>query len=796
MPARENYNPTQTVAPQGDAAPYENVQASPSAFGGAIGQAESGAGAELQHSGNQLMDVALHQQGMINDALSQSAETQYVGALGKLTGDYRSKEGLDAVSALPKMTQDISALRQQILQSIPNPAAQRAFNTLSQRHEAFALSDSNSYAAQQIKQASLVSSKASINTSIANAGSLNVAGDDKRFSDSLQDIDFHTRNLMQVQGYGSVMSEDPTTHALSFPGTPQGQQAKAVYGQQLQLATAKAWENRISSVAAVDLPKAIDIYQSNKPNIPPEAQFNLDRALTPKIKDYESRNIGLASVQGSVVARTNSINQSVQSAPPVGKSTNITDAIFQQESGNGATAPQNVAQIQPGTWAQYAQPGENIANPADNRAVGQRIINDLSKRFGNDPQRVAVGYFSGPGNVAPPNSQTPWINDLKDVNGKSVSSYVSDITARLNTPPGAAPTLADQYRTDFGKNIQDARAQAEQLRPGDVEFADKAAAHAEQAMREVITSDQAQKLAQQNASEKSMSDLTRRIYAGDPNVAQDILNPNSGLKSHEISGLMNLRQQEVEGKLRGDNALSKGYDPVLNRIIGSPDAPNHIYTNGQLLDEVNKGNINHTDFKAAQAELSRSADSTGFNVQKKAFYDSMKQSITREDPMLHIMRPGGDTDWLKALNVINKAFADNEASATPVPPHELLDPTNKNYIGKQLEPFQPNRKAAAAWELGDRVPVGVDPGVWGNVLKMGPSGAPAAIWGRYVSTLMANPDQNARDRFQVRTGADPAQVLKALGVQTEEHRNPKGPGVSELLPQEVGSLPSRLTGGL
>jgi hypothetical protein len=124
----------------------------------------------------------------------------------------------------------------------------------------------------------------------------------------------------------------------------------------------------------------------------------------------------------------------------------IADSIHQQESGGNVNPPANGVstgswQITPGTFSQYAKPGEDINNPKDNEAVGRRIIDDLSTKFNGDPARIAVGYFSGPGNVAPAGSKTPWVHDTQDANGKSVSSYVSDVTGRMQ-----GSDFADQSR--------------------------------------------------------------------------------------------------------------------------------------------------------------------------------------------------------------------------------------------------------------------------------------------------------------------------------------------------------------
>lgn len=127
---------------------------------------------------------------------------------------------------------------------------------------------------------------------------------------------------------------------------------------------------------------------------------------------------------------------------PMQKTNAFNRALEAQESGgrnvtsiDGARGPR---QITPGTWAQYARPGERMDNPADNRAVGDRITADLARRTGGDPAKMAVGYFSGPGNINM-NGPTPYKRDAVDGNGKRTSAYVNDILGRLG---GATPTGA------------------------------------------------------------------------------------------------------------------------------------------------------------------------------------------------------------------------------------------------------------------------------------------------------------------------------------------------------------------
>lgn len=123
----------------------------------------------------------------------------------------------------------------------------------------------------------------------------------------------------------------------------------------------------------------------------------------------------------------------------------ISKGIISNESGGrNVTSPQGAVgpgQIMPGTFNQYARPGENIHNPADNLAVHNRIIADYASRWPNDPARVAVAYFSGPGNVSPPGSPTPWIRNSSDVN-ENVAKYVANATAKMGGPAGTSTAAA------------------------------------------------------------------------------------------------------------------------------------------------------------------------------------------------------------------------------------------------------------------------------------------------------------------------------------------------------------------
>lgn len=114
----------------------------------------------------------------------------------------------------------------------------------------------------------------------------------------------------------------------------------------------------------------------------------------------------------------------------------VITAIFNQESSGGKdnrTSVDNARgpmQIIPSTFKMYAKEGERINDPADNMRVGVRYIKDIASKYGNDPARIATGYFSGEGNINKGGGNA-WKQDYADGNGKRTSAYARDVVNRV-----------------------------------------------------------------------------------------------------------------------------------------------------------------------------------------------------------------------------------------------------------------------------------------------------------------------------------------------------------------------------
>ncbi len=117
-----------------------------------------------------------------------------------------------------------------------------------------------------------------------------------------------------------------------------------------------------------------------------------------------------------------------------------------EHGGPGVVSPQGAegpGQVMPGTFRQYAHPGERIGNPKDNIEVSNRILRQSYQKYGGDVPRMATDYFSGAGNVAPPGSPTAWKQNRRDVN-EPVSAYVANVQSRM--PKAKGPTTFDEFK--------------------------------------------------------------------------------------------------------------------------------------------------------------------------------------------------------------------------------------------------------------------------------------------------------------------------------------------------------------
>jgi hypothetical protein len=123
----------------------------------------------------------------------------------------------------------------------------------------------------------------------------------------------------------------------------------------------------------------------------------------------------------------------------------VIKAIYEQETSSGRNVKTSVdgargpMQVMPATY-QRVMGEPDTGDPVQQARAGIREIKRLSEKFGADPAKIAVGYFSGEGNVNLGDGP-PYRRNLKDSNGKDVSSYMTDVLEKLQKTGEPKPSV-------------------------------------------------------------------------------------------------------------------------------------------------------------------------------------------------------------------------------------------------------------------------------------------------------------------------------------------------------------------
>lgn len=514
----DNYNPVQTQSPSlssGDN--LLSVRATPEDFGAQVGQATQQLGKTVEQAGTNQYEVEMIRQGQTNETAIANAETTLNSTYGELEGQYKSLKGAAYQAAHPEYVQKVQQARQDVVSTLPNDATKRAFNIAAARTEGFVLRDAGNYLGTQIKQADNESTAALMRQSIDNTARYSVATDDREFGFQLGQIKSAAEHLTQNQGW------DLKT-----------QQGQDVYNQFLDKAKDQVYTNVVKTLADDpqhgDVGKAVQYLEQNKDQMPAVTYAKLSQTLAPQYRSMQTANIAtdtLAKADQNYTKSVTSISHLLsptdqpkvfQGVPYKGTAeapdiSTLGDRFIQQESGFKGD---NLGQIQPSTWARYAKPGEEISDPIDNRNVMNRLLSQYAKDYHGDLSRIAVAYFSGPGNISDAGNPLPFKENHQDKNGKFTSDYVSDITGvnhpdwngtSKDTQPPVYFTKAEYYEQNKGTIMDDARKRANDMFPGRPEMADAAASRTEQHINDVIQ--------QENGKKAADSELVRRSVFGD-----------------------------------------------------------------------------------------------------------------------------------------------------------------------------------------------------------------------------------------------------------------------------------------
>jgi hypothetical protein len=669
VPVETTQSVEPTATPPDD---YARLQSSPANFGGLIAQGAERLGQGAEQAGNAGLDIATMRAQRFNQIQVDDKFNEFQSEVNRQTygdpNDPTAPQGLyavkgaDALRLGPGVIQSLSQKRDEFKNQLTSDAAKLQFDEQSRRLLQYASGEISRHLDAQADTYGIAT----------NTASLDVAASSAANAWNSNDALLHG----QADGINAVTKK----YQIQF-----GQNLSPDLQQKARMeASDKVIGDTVLAASQHDAGYAQKILQTHESELSPEMRVRLQQHLL-TVGDQASAN--------------NIVNNAMGIAGG-GGATSIADAIHGQESGGRATSPTSVNGAQGGwqitlpTFMRYAQPGEQISNPADNEAVGRRIVADFSQKYPNDPARVAVGYFSGEGNVAPPGSPTPWIADKKDGNGTSVSSYVSGVVGRLGGNGSAAPTGATPAAYIPGATPQNTAAPLPDYQTAAAAVMAATAGNYRQsqmAMAELDRRYAAQKRGAAEAYEKAANPLVSQMIA-DPTKIDPVkdIAQNPAFNAEQKNNLDNmLKKHLADQATEGGDADVKRYGPGFNgyykAVTADPGDPGRITDPQVLIKAVTEPNglsVAGMEKLTSLMRDRRSLEGENLNGLQKTLFAAARQQLVAPD-FLGQRDPKGEERFLQFQLSVFSTLERAQKAGEPL--QDYYDQKSPKYLGRKIE---------------------------------------------------------------------------------------------------------------
>jgi hypothetical protein len=770
---------------------YQREQANPEEAGGLIAKGLENLGQGTQRAAANIFDISqfvgkINVDDQVNHWITQHNNILYgdpskttIGPDGKPVPDtgYYGLEGRAASDQRDAALKQLEDLRQEGAANLKSPQEKLEYDSQTRRMYADSEQRTGVHADQQWK-----SWAGNVNATGADLALASIA----RQPDDLEQFKHNTTDLInfRVKEAQLKYGDDPT-----------------ITKQTIDEAKAEATAARLQAIAVKDPSKALSLTDNYKNTL-----SIVDKKTGQSFYDALSTQFrGRAAQQDGITLQRSAMSTTYGNQPPAQPASvtlpQVQGAIRGQESGNRDVVPASITgavgpnQIEPATFRQYARPGESITNPTDNRAVGDRILADLYQKYGGDPYRVAVAYFSGPNNVSLPGSPTPWINNKADPTGKTVAGYVSDVAARLGVAPGS-PYAAEA-------------AAERQIMMSDASDDVKQHALAENArfFREAQIATEGDARAKKDANDKSMNGYVSQIMQtgiATPQIMSQISNDNS-LTAETKENLYRFATNDFG--FESMTQFGDSYSELYKRILLPAGDPQRINDANQLLVAASPGGgltpRGADRLMKVFAASRKDPDQTSVNQTKSSLmtYAKNKLSFEEDTGLIKIRDPKGEA-------IYNASFIPKFESAYDQwikdgkNPWEFLTRENVDKLANGMRPkaqMDADRMIAQGQSAADvpgqtpqelpATPDKVDPAAWAKVISAAPQSAnghawPYANWAAVVNKLRENPTPELVKAFDDRfgpAGITAKSVLETLGGGPEKPKETNAPSQEETL---------------
>jgi hypothetical protein len=586
------------------------------------------------------------------------------------------------------------------------------------------------------------------------------------------------------------------------------QPGDAMYEEAKQLGLKEATKAQILSIAATDPVRAQRMIEEPKY----KAQLGTDyHILADHVRTRADEKIGEDFAHGAVANAIAAPYTPLEGGQPVTKDA-MSRATIGGESGGQHTNPdgtlkvsvdnaQGIGQITPGTFAQFAKPGESIVNKADNARVSRRITDYYMDKYNGDWARTAVAYFSGPGNVSPPGSPIPWVIDKEDGNHTKVSTYVADKAQRLGlidpikAKANAINSVESSGMTDKQKDL--------------------AERNIERRYRAAETASLADAKAKKDANDAATNEyVTQMLTAPDVSMRQKIAN-DPRLEGHTKLALDDALTKHLKGDVeQASQVYGDGFWEARKRILLPVGDPNRLSEPSDILAMAGPGGnltlAGAQNLLATVKETQRSVNdhSVAQAQQSLMTYAKKRLSFQTESEipgMPGLKDPVGERifsgkfvpQFLSAYDAWMKGGGD---------PWKFLTQEN---VDKLVDGMRPKAqmeadklKASGEVAVVPRAPIppppeGINTDTWNTLISHPPINAsgqefPIPVWTEIINRLRQNPTPQAQQYFDNHFGAggySAKDILDRLQRRSAESAVPGEPsGVPGMPP--AGAAPA------
>lgn len=629
------YTPYSTEQSSGNLGGGMGVAAKPEDFGSQVGAA-------IEKSGDSGFDVALKQQGMVNETMMTNADAALATKVGQIKGAYLQNTGLAASAAYPQYQADLEAARQEARANLP-PAAAHGFDMLSMRTIANHIADGSTYAAGQVRQANIDAGTNLTNANVQAVLDPNAASDPSRVQYH-QDSAIHGLQMTLDENHPGLKT-DPETGTVSFDdSTPAGRALKSNYEAAKDNIITQVQTNRFDTLAKGDVLGAFGIYQQERDTFPRPTQVRLDATFEPKVF-----NANVQNASSSVIADSEQDHAKLLYNPDSSKS--AIDTVLKNEGGlskdghaiygidkiahpeefaqaqkitdeNGVAAGQDYARqfyktqywdkkdiqdlpvatqavVMDGIVNHYPEFGDKLIAAAKNGVSPQTLISMRRDEY----QRLATTNPEKYGeNLSGWNNRLDSLQGANPYTGEHVKSYTTN-------PDGSMLTTADYYRTHSEDVLQRADAQSEKDMPGDLAY--------KRAMRETVSNYMSKVISNQSAQYTMDNKQVMRAIGGELTNGKA---PETEQELRDIPGMGDM----LDRVAAQDPKFAEGIPTMIAKVARGNDTTNSANGYATIMRTLEPHGSDNPNAISRQDQLDRllgRSDGTGIN--KKDYNDAL-----------------------------------------------------------------------------------------------------------------------------------------------------------------------------